>query len=132
MNKLFLDDLRNPPDGTWTVCRTVDDAVGEVINLEEIGKMNGLEGRDLYFDEMSLDHDLGICPKCMTGVNIIVTSCKKGCKCNCHETGYDFVKWLAETNMWSIQKPKVHSANPVGAGAMRQMIDRYWHPVDRN
>jgi len=44
--KLFLDDLRAPPDGTWVVARTVPAAIEYI---EEYG---------LPFS-MSLDHDLG-------------------------------------------------------------------------
>lgn len=57
-------------------------------------------------DKMSLDHDLG-----------------EG-----KLTGYDLVKWCAETGHWSRSKPTVHSMNPVGAADMRSTIDRYWTP----
>ncbi len=42
--KIFLDDVRNPPDSTWKVYREVcDDLVKDFFNA----------------DEVSLDHDLG-------------------------------------------------------------------------
>lgn len=44
--KLFLDDLRAPPDGTWVVCRSV--AAAKLYISEH--------GVPL---ELSLDHDLG-------------------------------------------------------------------------
>jgi hypothetical protein len=82
-------------------------------------------------EEMSLDHDLGPMPIC--------ESCELGwrapcdpvdCHCACHRqlqpTGYDFVKWMCETDRWPTKKPLVHSMNPVGAGNMRATIDRYW------
>jgi hypothetical protein len=43
--KLWLDDLRTPPDDTWTWVKTVDDA----ITLMKTGAVA----------EASLDHDLG-------------------------------------------------------------------------
>lgn len=56
---------------------------------------------------LSLDHDLG-----------------EGKK-----TGYHLVMWMVENNKWPQEKPTVHSANPVGAYAMRLMIDK-WYKVD--
>ncbi len=44
--KIYLDDIRPPPDGTWVVARTVDAAK---YLISEYGIPN----------EMSLDHDLG-------------------------------------------------------------------------
>lgn len=44
--KLFLDDLRSPPDGSWTVARSVEAAW---YHIREYGLPL----------EMSLDHDLG-------------------------------------------------------------------------
>jgi hypothetical protein len=44
--KLFIDDVRNPPDDSWTVVRTVEEA------------KNLLQSWDLP-TIMSLDHDLG-------------------------------------------------------------------------
>ncbi|WP_437310079.1 cyclic-phosphate processing receiver domain-containing protein [Sorangium sp. So ce388] len=104
--RLYLDDVRNPPDdggGPWTICRTVEQA--KALLLRGV-------------DEASLDHDLGQCDACRSdlGPN------------NCPHvgTGYDLVKWMAEHGVWPRMEPCVHSANPVGAHAMRQMIDRYW------
>jgi hypothetical protein len=44
--RLFLDDIRNPPDEDWIVCRSTQEAV-------DIIKERGIP------DFMSLDHDLG-------------------------------------------------------------------------
>lgn len=54
----------------------------------------------------SLDHDLGASDP--TGA-----------------TGYDFVRYMAENNLWPKMKPTVHSQNPVGRENMRAMIERY-------
>lgn len=43
--KIFLDDLRDPPDDSWTVCRTAEEAI---LKLSEEN-----------VEEISLDHDLG-------------------------------------------------------------------------
>ena len=43
--KIFLDDIRNPPDDSWTTCRSAEIAIA-LIN-------------ELRVDEISFDHDLG-------------------------------------------------------------------------
>lgn len=53
--KIYLDDIRNPPDDTWVVCRTAEEA----INLLWVYKVH----------EISLDHDLGKDRK--TGYDVI-------------------------------------------------------------
>ncbi len=53
---------------------------------------------------MSLDHDLG----------------------DGEKTGYHLVLWMVENGRWPREKPMVHSANPVGAHVMRQMIDEWF------
>lgn len=107
---LYLDDVRNPPAGNeWTVCRTVAEAMAVM-----------LSGPVEY---MSLDHDLDVCPICHPdeqGGATIAAPCVHA------TTGYDFVKWMADMRRWPRHKPMVHSANPVGAHAMRQMIDKFW------
>lgn len=118
--KLYLDDVRPPPDNTWTVAKTVKQAQ-QILSYHRV-------------EEASLDHDLGICPICTPGQvvsNIVImksldAACPKGCICDCHETGYDLVKWMAANSIWTKTKPKVHSANPMGAMNMKAMIERYW------
>lgn len=109
---LWLDDVRLAPLG-WIHCKTVDEAK--------------LILREFDVQEMSLDHDLDLCPICHKDIIEneqqfdILPLCK-------HDlTGYDLVKWCAENNIWSKYKPLVHSANPVGRFAMCQMIDRFWN-----
>ena len=44
--KLFVDDLRDPPDATWTVARTSAEALAILESGAQV-------------DELSFDHDLG-------------------------------------------------------------------------
>lgn len=44
--KLYVDDIRNAPDETWTVARSVDSAISFISQF-------GAE-----IDEISLDHDI--------------------------------------------------------------------------
>ena len=93
-HKLYLDDERPCPEG-WTYAQTLNEAV--------------VAASLTVFDEMSLDHDLGL-----------------------HNgTGYEFVEWLAKTRRWPLRKPVVHSANPWGAKRMQELIDRCgpYHPA---
>lgn len=100
MIKLWLDDVRIPPDD-WTWCKTA-----------------------------SLDHDLGVCESCyeLGDQAVDVRICAESCAHACHETGSDLVRWMAEHDAWPMTKPRVHSANPVGAAYMRGVIERYWSP----
>lgn len=105
--RLYLDDVRNPPNdggGPWTVVRTIDDAKALLLTGD--------------VEEASLDHDLGQCDACRSDLGPD--------HCPHVGTGYDLVKWMAEHDVWPRVKPRCHSANPVGRAAMVQMIERYW------
>jgi hypothetical protein len=97
---LYLDDVRSPPEG-WTLVKTVEEAKALLLAGE--------------VECASLDHDLGIIE-----VRAGVFEEREA------PTGYDLVKWMMETGHWPKRKPVVHSANPPGAAAMRQAIERHW------
>ncbi len=111
MNKLWLDDVRIAPAG-WIWAHSVDEA-------------KKLMSSGVRFDEMSLDHDMGLGPPCSECAN---RGCYQDCKCHCHDnlpTGYDFVKWMGENNLWPPKRPNVHSMNPAGKQNMDEYINRY-------
>lgn len=85
--KLFLDDLRAPPDGSWTVARTVRAAQHHISTY----------GLPLV---MSLDHDLGDGHDAPELLHWLIDRFLDG----------DLVHGL------STMKIEVHSANPVGRG----------------
>lgn len=95
--KLYLDDVRQPPDG-WLVFRPADLPI--FMHLAR------------HADFISFDHDLGLDPD---GKEYL--------------SGYDVLtkleKMALEKSIWSAGAPKmyVHSANPVGAERMRQVIN---------
>lgn len=106
--KLWMDDERMAPPG-WVHAKNAEQAQAFLIQGD--------------VDELSLDHDLGEveCSRC-NGV------CDRPCKCHCHslaKNGTHVVNWMAENGIWPKTKPRVHSANPVGAAYMRLMIERY-------
>ncbi len=55
--KVFIDDVRNPPNDTWVLCRTYDDVEDLVIGpyLDAIFSRNPVD----QINEISFDHDLG-------------------------------------------------------------------------
>lgn len=100
---LWLDDVRPAPEG-WVHVVTVHEAIA----LIKAGKVR----------KASLDHDLGLCSPCTAK-----GSAARNCQCM---TGYKLCLWMAENGKWPDEKPTVHSANPVGAFAMRAVIDRFF------
>ena len=114
MIKLYLDDVRSPPDDTWTVARTAEEARAILL----AGPV----------ECATLDHDLGPCPLCNVteegdeGLVVI-----ESFPCSHLVTGYDLVKWMAEARVWPRFMPAVHSTNSTGgATAMRAHILRHW------
>ena len=103
---LWLDDVREAPKGWyWAVdCAEAEDVLSS-----------------FHINEMSLDHDLGACKRCIGSYCFNV----RGCICSCHKTGYDFCLHMALTGLWPRFRPTVHSQNPVGIANMRAVIDRY-------
>jgi len=108
--KLWLDDTRPAPDG-WHWARTADEAIEAL--------------RTGHVVEASLDHDLGHCDACEGCTGYL----RSPCECRCHLSGTFLVNWMATENVWPATKPRVHSANPVGAERMRLTIERYWAPA---
>jgi hypothetical protein len=96
MIRLFLDDLRNPPDdgGSWLVARTNEEA------------MWFCEGGAPDF--VSLDHDLGGDDRAIDFVKWLI------------EQDLDQPGFIPIDFGYTI-----HSANPIGAANMRALLDRY-------
>lgn len=114
--KIWLDDNRAAPHG-WVWAKNA-----------KVAKI-WLTGYPV--SDMSLDYDLDnppckICDfKCG---HLDEIGCKK--KCSCHsdgnETGLDLLHWMGDNGIWPINKPIVHSANPVGAQEMKIYIERQY------
>lgn len=101
--KLWLDDLRVPPDTSWTWVKTAQEALDLL--------------RKRIPDEISFDHDLGESDQ--TGYTVareIEARCWTG------QPGHNRrIKW------------HIHSANPVGRAniqAAMESCDRYWRGYD--
>jgi hypothetical protein len=46
MTRLYIDDIRNPPDDDWIITRTITGAIRVLATME--------------VDTISLDHDMGV------------------------------------------------------------------------
>lgn len=97
MIKLWLDDVRDPPDDSWTIARTAKEAIG----ILETGDVR----------EASLDHDLGMVVLPATdGTVVLATECLA-------PSGYEvavYIEQMASTGHKIPGVVKCHSANPVG------------------
>jgi len=110
---LWLDDIRPAPAG-WVHVRT--DAEARVYLEQGIVQL------------ASLDHDLGACRACLGGGTeddwLIKSAFQSMPNCPHFGTGYTLVCWMEETGHWPREKPRVHSANPVGRMKMQLAINR--------
>ena len=94
--KVFLDDIRDAPDGTWHIARSAEEAR----KLLEIHNVT----------ELSLDHDLGYLDQYG----------RPG-----EPTGYDLVKWMIDylpPAMWPL-RIYIHTANPTGRANMFALLN---------
>ena len=93
--KIFLDDVRDPPEG-WTLVRNAAEAVGLILN-------SIYEGTKI--EAISLDHDLG---EHWSGYDV---AC--------------FMEWLVVEDLGfkCPDEILIHSANPVGRRRIQQVID---------
>lgn len=104
--KIWVDDIRTPPDSTWRWCKSSQETIRCLVNAK-IAVAKGWVEKDKAIDVMSLDHDLG-----MVG--------------DVEDTTRYVVLWCCNNDFWPVEV-RVHSANPPGAFWLISMIDRY-HP----
>jgi len=96
IRKLWIDDVRNPPDNTFDVARTYWDALEYLLENQ--------------YDEVDIDHDLG-CFKDgreYTGYDILM-----------------WLADLKSQGHYVPPTYYVLTANPVGRVRMQQVIDQY-------
>lgn len=109
MSKLYLDDIRKPPDDSWIVVR----------NFEAFA--NWIEANGLP-DIVSFDHDLGhgqayTKPR---GKRVWIPRAEF----EQIKDGYDCAKWML-LNYGMPKDCRVHSANPVGAERIKNLLNDY-------
>jgi hypothetical protein len=99
MKKLYLDDIRTPKTKGWIIVRSYNEFCRWITN-------NGVP------EAISFDHDLSE-DSVLDGKVY---------------TGYDCAKWLCEycmVNGIPLPEYNVHSANPVGASNIKQLLDNF-------
>lgn len=105
--KLFVDDIRDAPDDTWHVVRTVTEAIRVLFQNQEKIKI------------ISLDHDISY-PVEVNGLSRPYPS---------PETFHAVAYYIATTySNWSsdfLPKIILHTANPVGAEQMADTLYRF-------
>lgn len=110
--KLFVDDVRDPPDDGWIVARTVADAKTYLLRDDVI--------------MVSLDHDMGACADCVRrGAHIGDCGSEERMYqnwCQHAEDGYQLVCWMIEHDRIPTMV-NVHSMNPVGRRRMIQALE---------
>lgn len=121
MMKMWLDDVRPAPDGTWVLTKNVDEAI---TFLEKCR----LEGKTITL--ASLDHDLGgmaynFCAACRATVTsqeafheIFIHGCKH------MKVGRVVVEWMRENVFWPATIV-IHSWNSEGAKRMADIAAQH-------
>ncbi len=97
--KLWVDDIRNAPDDTWTVARTITSAVNALSKFD--------------FDVVSLDHDISH--------QVVMDGLSRPFPC---EETFVPVAHYAGLNH-SAKKFHLHTSNPVGAKVMKDLLIYY-------
>lgn len=92
--KLWIDDLRPAPEG-WRWAKNLGEAYQEIDEA-----MDSVRWPKNWTD-LALDHDLGG-----------------------NETTIAFVNWLEHFDMWPVNRPTVHSMNPVGRKNLERIIQK--------
>lgn len=101
--KLFVDDIRNAPNDTWLLARTIGAALTAIDQFE--------------FDTVSLDHDISH--------QVTVGSVSRPYPCA--ETFSVVCTYLGVVSRDREKKPEViiHTANPVGANILVNICEKY-------
>lgn len=103
--KLWIDDVRTPPDDTWIWAKTAFEAIGYIIKIK--------------VSKISFDHDLGTLVEGESRINDMNTGYEVAC----------YIETLSRLDIVERIEWDVHSANPVGRKRIEQAMtsaERYW------
>lgn len=92
--KIFLDDIRNPPDDSWTICKTYPEFINLILNNWD------------NIEEISFDHDLGTKRNGYDCVEVIECYLRLG---------------IIKPNY--LVTFSIHTQNPVGRNNIKNCID---------
>lgn len=111
--KLWLDDLRKPPEG-WYWLKTADEAIDCMANCVEMEAVSVI----------SMDHDLSDLQYIQEGQ----LSKEQREAIAKEKTGYDVICWMEENNCWPA-RVVIHSMNPEGARRMADVAARHTRTI---
>ena len=102
MTRLYIDDIRNPPNDDWIITRTITGAIRVLATME--------------VDTISLDHDIS------HQVSVDGHSRPFACLEN-----FSAVCYFIGEKYKGLTPPKIilHTSNPVGAQRMRHILESY-------
>jgi hypothetical protein len=106
MSKLWVDDIRRPPDDTWLWARTNEEAQLILLNNE--------------IEEASLDHDMGCHDHDPDAEGSFMQVADNWWL---FPDGYELVEWMIEHDLVP-PKVNIHSWNPHGALRMAAALRR--------
>lgn len=118
--KIWLDDLRLPPDNSWYWCKSYEEFKDAI--LYHWGDPEGWTWESGDY-AISFDHDLGYDYDLDYTKGFQIVDGVLG------KTGYDCAKFLIDMHIegrtgWP-DYWHVHSANPVGAENIRKLLENY-------
>lgn len=107
--KLFVDDIRKPPDDSWFIARSVSSAINSLTLFD--------------FSEISLDHDISH--------QVIIGEMSRPYTC---VEDFSAVAEYIALKYKSGDKPKItiHTANPVGALRIARILDGFQIEIIKN
>jgi hypothetical protein len=124
MYKIFLDDLRKPPNDSFTVVKNYDEFIEHILRL-------GLPTIISFDHDLAPEHYSDLLSK-QQGTNRY-----DQISLNYHKykekTGYDCAKWLVNhctNNQLKLPMCVIHSQNPAGAENIKAYINTYLKVVE--
>lgn len=116
--KLFVDDVRSVPDESWTLARTICQA------MRAIKQFNP--------EIISLDHDIGHFPmlvfqRSQDGTDKIIQDIRQADHVACSENFTAVAEYIVERYKQSNEKPKIfiHTMNPEGAKRLAEILSAF-------
>lgn len=111
MLKLWIDDIRTPPDETWHICRNVSAAIRALdMFWQEVGEIN-------------LDHDISH--------QVAIGRMSRPYPCEeTFEAVARYIKWIRMHNPGWDPEIHIHTSNYVGAKNMRAILESVGLRVD--
>ena len=104
--KLYVDDIRNAPDDTWTVARTVSSAISAIARFRA------------DIEVISLDHDIS------HQINMGAASRPYPCDETFTPVCY-FIGEVYSTSTLKMPEIVIHTSNPNGAVTMGGILQNY-------